>query len=227
MPVKILVNWVLILLVVWLGVAVFVAKYFDGTRISQRKSEVLKSIMHRNKRRLAKANLQFNEYKDYLARSGIKLNDRTGWNDPVRLIASANADAYEKNSPLPQGGDHRMERVRQMFLARDFSRTIELSEDFCERYPDHPLVPEARLLKVESFFYLDLVEASLKEIDFLVTHYPETLYAAFSMLRLAKVMEKRERPEEAAEVYQAIMESYPKSEAARLAKAGYRDLDLW
>src|SRR5205807_1939271 len=93
-------------------------------------------------------------------------------------------------------------------------------------HPENINVPQANFLLSESFFYNEQLEESVKAIDHLVTHYPETEYAGYALVRLGKIFEREERPEDAAEVYRTVIQHFEKSNAARIARLNLKGLPL-
>jgi TolA-binding protein len=142
------------------------------------------------------------------------------------MIASVIAEPRLKVIPMPVRGEATLKKGRDLFVAGDYVRASELLEDFVARYPGHPQIPVAAYLLQESYFLTDHLERSVHMIDFVITHFPETELSAYSMLRLGKIFEKESRVEEAAEIYQTVIDHYPKTLAKSVAQGRIKELDL-
>jgi tol-pal system protein YbgF len=226
MATRVVVIWVLSLAVFWSAVFTFFQRHFDSGRLEKQHVAILERKLHAQLREEAKLAMNFNEYKDAIVAAGVKINDRTKWTDDKRMIASVMADPEFKPDPRPDFGDGKVREAGKLYAAGDYKRAGELLENFVETYPDHPKLPEAYYLLSESYFNTDQYEQSVKSIDFLVTHFPETEYAGYGLLRLGKIFERRERPEDAADTYKSIVEHFPKSNAAAMASKSLKDLNL-
>src|SRR5436309_2447508 len=101
MATKVMVTWVLVLLVGWAGVFGFFNKYFDGADFERKRVARLESEGHRKDRQYAALQMNFSEYKDALAESGLKIDAGTAWSDPRRSIASVMASGLAKRIPGP------------------------------------------------------------------------------------------------------------------------------
>jgi TolA-binding protein len=177
-------------------------------------------------RRVAQLELLFNEYKDTLVASGIKIKDTSKWTDPKRILASVVSDPAFKYVPHIQPGSKELTIAKRVFASDGFGRAGELLDEFIKNYPDHPGLPEAGYLLAESQYHVGNLEASARAIDFVVSHFPETEFAGYSLLRLGKIFESQERPEEAAQMYHLVLNHYDKSNSASLAAKNLKELDL-
>jgi TolA-binding protein len=226
MAARVMVIWILSLVLIWAGVYVFFAKYYDGRDYEKQKVASLENRLNRSYRQFAKLQLSINEYKDFMVASGVKIDNDTKWTDTKRMIASVVADPQYKKVPQPQPGSPLFVKAKKIFTTGDYVRTAEILDDFIQRYPDHPALPEAGYLLSECYFYLDQLESSVRMIDYVLTHFPETEFAGYGLLRLGRIFEKQERLEEAAEMYQVVIANYEKSNAAAMARRYLKELNL-
>jgi tol-pal system protein YbgF len=224
---RIVVNWVLILQVFWLGIFSVSSRYFVPPDLSHKKIEALEEKVHRSERLMANLEVRFSEYKDSVALAGIKVEDNTKWTDPRREIASVFADPSFKVIPVLQiKGNQKFEKGRDLFLSEDYSAASEVFESFISNYSENANLPQAAFLLSESYFEMGAEESAVKAIDLLITHYPESELAGYAMVRLGKIFDSKSRPEEASEIYNIVIAEYPKSNAAWLAKKGLKGLPL-
>lgn len=226
MATRVMVIWVLALSVVWaLALAGFI-NFFNLFSPEKKMLAALRRQINQQNRKMAKMELKFEEYKESLVQAGIKIDDDTKWTDTKRILASVmakNSDSIIRD----QIKSHQVFReAKSSFLGEKFKRSAELFDDFLEKYPDHPDLPEAGYLLAEAEFQNERFEACVRAVDFVVTHFPETEYSGLTLVRLAKVFEKQQRIEEAADIYKTIQGHYPKSLASQLASENLRDLNL-
>ena len=226
MATRIMVVWILILQVFWACVFIVFVKHFDGAEFEKLHVAYLEKQLHQNNRVLARMEMNFSEYKDAIAMAGVKIKDNTKWNDPKRVIASVMAEPEFKSIPQMEPGTLIFNKARKLYVAGDYKRTAEILGEFVQNYADYPNLPEAYFLLGESDFYTGQLEQSVKSIDALVTHFPETEFAGYGLVRLGHIFEKQERPEEAEEMYNVVIDNYPRSNAAAIAEKSKKDLNL-
>jgi len=224
---KLFIVWVLLIETLWIGVYSFASRYFTPADQSAVKIASLKKRIHQDARRMALFQIRFNEYKDTVAASGIRIDEKTKWNDSKREIASVFADSEFKFKPQPQVWANReFLKGKKYFLAGNYEEATEIFENFLKNYSENSNLPQVTYLLSESYVYLNQPESALRAIDLLITHYPETELAGYAMVRLGKLFNQQSRPEEAAEMFNIVMNEYPKSNAAILAKRSLKELPL-
>ncbi len=226
MATRVYVIWTLILLVGWSTVFGYFDKYFDGVELEKKKVASLERKLHSEDRKVAKLESRFSEFKEALVLAGVKLDQKTPWNDEKRAIASVMADPAFKSQSLWPNGHVSFEHAKKVFISSDYRRSAELFEEFLQKYPDHPSLPEASYFLAESYYQLGNNEGALRALNLLITHFPETESACLGMVRLGKIFEKQERVEDAEEIYQMAQPLYPKSKCAELASRSIQGLNL-
>lgn len=210
----------------WVGLFSYLESYLEATGPTQAKLAVTERRYRDQIRQTNQLALRLNEYKDAVASSGVKVDEKTNWNAPQRMIASSFSDPAVKMAPLTPSGKRQLEIAVNTFKRGDYARAIDLLEMFTQQFPEHPRAPEAVYYLVESYFYQQRLELSVKTIDHMITHYPETPYAALALLRLGTILEGRERIDEAADVYYSVINNYPGTVASSLAEKKLRGLNL-
>lgn len=222
-----MVIWVLILQVLWTGVFTLSTRYFRPADRSQMKIAALEKKLHKNAMVMARLEIAFSEYKDTVAAAGVRILNDTPWTDAQREVASVFADPSFKNVPhLEVRANHQFEKGKKYFIQGDYGRASEILQDFVNQSSENANLPQAAYLLGESYYYQNQLESSLKSIDLLITHFPETEFAGYALLRLGKIYDQQSRPEDAAEMYRLVMSEYAKSNAAALAKKNLKELPL-
>jgi TolA-binding protein len=93
-------------------------------------------------------------------------------------------------------------------------------------FPDSIHGPEARFLLVEGYFQSNDYEACIEVVEQMIRLYPESELTGFSLLRLAKIYERRDRIEDAAEIYRSISQNFTQAELKRQAELSLRAVDI-
>ena len=132
--------------------------------------------------------------------------------------ASFIADSEYDETTGPQPGNSLLRKAKKLFVASNYERSAELLEEFIRSNPDNPNMPQAFYLLEESYYHNDQTEAAIREINSLIAQYPETHFAALSMDRLGTIFTSQERVDEATEIYQTVIDHFPDSVAAGVAK---------
>ncbi len=224
---RIVVIWILILQALWLGVYHGASKLFTPADQSRTRIEALQRQVQHQAFLMAQMEIKFGEYKDSVARAGLRIDENTKWTDVHREVASVFADSKYKIQPQSQVWINReFEKGRNYFLAGRYEEASDALEKFINEAADNSNLPKASYLLEESYVYLKQDESALKAIDFLISQFPETEYAGYAMVRLGKIFNEQSRPEEAAEMFNLVMNEYPKSNAAALAQKSLKDLPL-
>lgn len=226
MATRVYIIWTLVVLVFWAMVFGVFNKHFDGAHIERKKVAALERQLRIQARQVAKLETRFSEFKDAMVVAGVKLDKNLGWYDEKRSLASVIADPKGKKETLWVPGHVSFDHAKKVFVSGRYKRSAELLESFLSEYPDHPSSPLATFLLSESYFEIGNLHDSLRGINMLITHFPETETACFGMVRLGKIFEKQERLEEALEIYEMALPLYPKSKCSELARANIKDLNL-
>ena len=95
---------------------------------------------------------------------------------------------------------------------------------FLENFPEHEAVPRAQYRKAESFYNEGEYALAANGFKLVVERYRETKWAPYSMLRQGECFEALNRPDDAEAFYRALIQLWPKSRAAKEAKAKIQSL---
>jgi TolA-binding protein len=224
---RLAVIWTLLIAVFWLSVYGFFTRYFDGSRIAEKKLATMRLQVHESERQVARLQFRFNEYKDFLASSGVRVDDNATWSDPKRIIASVISDPQTKENLIPfTPGNQILQQAREVFARGQFADAQVILTQFMRDYPDNPNLPEAAFMMMECQAARGQLENVVKSIDFIVSHFPETEYAGYALVRLGKIYEHQELLEEACDIYRIVVREFPKTPGAEVAAGRLKDLRL-
>src|ERR1022692_4757846 len=99
---RIVVIWVLVLQVFWIGVFSFASLHFKPADRSLAKIAALQKRIHHDAFVFAQMQINFGEYKDSVAAAGVRIEENTKWTDTQREVASVFADSQFKIKPQVQ-----------------------------------------------------------------------------------------------------------------------------
>ncbi len=119
-----------------------------------------------------------------------------------------------------------LERAKEEFRAHNFRESNSRLESLLKSFPDSIHGPEARFLLVEGYFQSNDYEACIEVVEQMIRLYPESELTGFSLLRLAKIYERRDRIEDAAEIYRSISQNFTQAELKRQAELSLRAVDI-
>lgn len=87
-------------------------------------------------------------------------------------------------------------------------------------------VVESYFLLAESQFKLRQFDDCLKTVESMVELFPESELTGFALLRSGKIYELQNRQDEAAEIYQTVLRSFPQRTLASQARISLQAVDL-
>lgn len=138
---------------------------------------------------------------------------------PVRNVASISQTKIETmdlSSVI-------MERAKSEFRNKDYNLAIRSFREVIEKYPGSIKTTEAYFFIAESLFLTQKYPDCLDVVDKMMSQFPENELTGFIMLRMGQIMQMKNRPEEAAEVYRTVSNRFAqnhelKTQAERLEK---------
>ncbi len=110
-------------------------------------------------------------------------------------------------------------------LDRDFSSAIGTFVEFLAAYPEHRLSANARYWLGETYYARGDYEMAIVEFDRAIKKYPSSDKAPASLLKQAYSFEKLNAKKEALLLFKELIEKYPKSPEAGLAKKKLKTKD--
>jgi TolA-binding protein len=126
---------------------------------------------------------------------------------PLRNLASV-AALGAPNELVTLSSRAQFEVARGSFRQGQFDRAVRELNIFVNKFNYSPHIAEAYFLLVEAQFQLQNYEDSLRFAERMVDLFPESELTGFALLRMGRVMEKQDRPEEAVEIYRTVVKSF-------------------
>lgn len=198
------------------------------------ETEVLRERLALAEKRLAEANfrerlaLEDNqETREVIAQNlpsllkGLPENSKTYQMRTIASVVNSSSKALkiERASSL-------LERAKEEFRAQNFRDSNARLESLLKSFPDSIHGPEARFLLVEGYYQSNDYEACIEVVEQMIRLYPESELTGFSLLRLAKIYERRDRIEDAAEIYRSIGQNFTQIELRRQAEMSLKAVDI-
>lgn len=101
-----------------------------------------------------------------------------------------------------------MEKGRQLFREGKYLDAVHVFKETIETYPTSGNAVVAHFLIAESYFLAARYPECLSMIDTMMTQYPTNDLTGFIMLRMGQILEGRNQPESAQEVYQKVVKNF-------------------
>lgn len=115
------------------------------------------------------------------------------------------------------------EKGKKFFSSESYDKAIQSFNSLVEKYPLSNHSVEAHFFIAESYFLKKDFKSCLREIDNMVSQYPDNDLTGFILLRMGQISEFNNQTEEAAEVYQAVQKKFKndklKEQARKLAQS--------
>ncbi len=143
---------------------------------------------------------------------------------PMRQLASTLPGA-DSSSLQERLSTAYLARGKTNFRENKIPEAVRVFSDFIVRYPYAPQIGEAYFLLTESYFRVRDYENATKTVQKMVSLFPGNELTGFALIRLGQIFEYERRPEEAAEVYQTVLKSFPQREVASQASESIRNLE--
>lgn len=220
-------STVLIICLVILGLRESVLKDHTETEILRERLQLAEKRLAESQFRERLALEENQETREVIAQNlptllkGMPETSRTYQMRTIASVVNSSPKALkiERASSL-------LERAKEEFRQRNYSESNSRLETLLKSYPDSIHGPEARFLLVEGYFQVKDFEACIEVVEQMIRLYPESELTGFSLLRLAKIYEVRDRIEDAAEIYRSIGQNFSQGELKRQAEISLRAVDI-
>jgi len=135
------------------------------------------------------------------------------------------ASVVQKSEPIRfERASTIFERAKNEFRLQKYDSASEGFEKLIRERPESIHVPEAFFLLVESQFQSKNFQAAVANIERMAVMFPENELTGLSLLRLAKIFQIQDRPEDAAAVLNAVIATYANPKIKDQAQLNLREL---
>lgn len=188
--------------------------YFSPHKADMQKNAILKESLEREKLKVTQLESQVVDFQQEIAIQLPALDKIKG--EPskfqIRNLASITQkplSAFDMSSPL-------IERARSQFRNENYKAASQAFREVTQKFPTSPLVVEAYFFWAESLFLNKQTQECLDVVDLMMTQFPQHELTGFIMLRMGQVLQSRNRPEEAQEVFRAVGKAFSANQELRL-----------
>jgi TolA-binding protein len=144
---------------------------------------------------------------------------------PLRTLASTLPGFKNENLELSMQ-NQKFFLAKKHFNEKNYREAIEKFSEFISRTPFSSNLVEANFLLAESYFQMEDFENCLLVIERMIEQYPSSEMTGYSMIRMGKIYELQDRPEEAVEVYKLVSQSFSDRGIASQAAQSMRNVEL-
>lgn len=182
--------------------------------VRQFELELYKEHMHRFQLEVAS-----------LVPQAIKKIENEDHGYPLRNLASVLPGAKNNNLEISMHNSNFL-LAKNHFRDGKYKLAIEKFNNFIERTPYSIHLVEANFLLAESFFQIEDFENCLLIIERMIEQFPSSEMTGYSMIRMGKIYELQDRPEEAVEIYKIVSQSFADRGIASQAAESMRNVEL-
>ena len=144
---------------------------------------------------------------------------------PTRQLASVLTVGSHESLSL-DSGQLLMKRAKKDFSNGHFVKSAETLERLIQEFPTAPFSAEGYFLASESRFQLKDFEKCISLVEDMVKLFPENELTGYALLRAAAVFRKRERLDDAAEMYRIVLGSFADANLQKQAKTLLKEIEL-
>lgn len=143
----------------------------------------------------------------------------------LRNLASVVQKSENDNISIIRG--HRLfEDGKKFFRQKKYSEAVKAFSVLITRHSYSAHVPEALFLLAEASYVLRDYEDCNLYVNKLIDLFPDNELTGYAMIRLGKVFEEQQRFDNAIEIYQTVIKSFPKRNVASVANQSLKEVEL-
>lgn len=144
---------------------------------------------------------------------------------PLRSLASVVQKSENANLNISRALNL-YEESKKLFREKKYSLATQSLKLLIQKHPYSAYIPEAMFLVVESEFVLRNYDECVAYTNRMLDLFPEFELTGYALVRLGKVYEMQERHQEAIEVYQTVLKSFPQRDVANVAQGSLKAIQL-
>lgn len=181
------------------------------------------TLRHELERERTKTEIARYELESFQQRVALVLpNNIPGQDYSVRNIASI----VSTTSPLAIKSKIQFSDVKKIYLDGQYEKASLDLKDYIKNYPDSTFVLEAYYLLTMSYYNSSQHEKALETVDILVEQFPESEMTGLGLLVMGDIMKKKERFNDAKEIYTTVINNFKYPELKKQAEAKLEEIKL-
>jgi TolA-binding protein len=146
-------------------------------------------------------------------------------NYPLRSLASL-VNVHNKDQLMDSKMRREFIAAKDIFNKKDFKVASQALKSFISQNPFSIKISEAYFLLNECYFQLSDFENSLLIVEKMIELFPGDELTGYAMIRMGKIYEIQDRPEEAVDIYQTVLQSFPDRGLATQAQLSLSSVEL-
>ena len=225
---QVIYSFTMVMMGAWCLVFAKFYQHFNSPLRYEKKIEVLQEELAQSELRNELLKDQHIEFQMDVARvlpEAIKKAPKGEKSYPLRTLASL---VFAKNKKNYQESQMRrsFQGAKRLFRDKKFKKSALAFVEFIENNPFSLEINEAFFLLSESYFQMEDYERCLLTVEKMIELFPESELTGYAMIRMGKIYEYQERPEEAVDIYQTVLLSFPVRGIASQARKSLKSVEL-
>jgi TolA-binding protein len=140
----------------------------------------------------------------------------------VRNIASI----VSTTKPLDIKTKIQFSQIKKSYLDGHYDKAAIDLKDFVKNFSESPFVLEAYYLLSMSYYKSSQFENALQTVDIMVEQFPDSEMTGLGLLVMGDIMRKKERYDDAREIFTTVKKNFPYPELKKQAEAKLEETKL-
>lgn len=221
------VSFLLLNVLVVIGLRSTVGHDPTPLRSAQSQIQKLKDLLKQTELREALLSSQIEDDRAFIAPllPAAQKRFRKGDREDYQLRSLASVITSSGREIRIERASSLLKRAKAAFHSGRLEEASKLLSQILQQYPSSVHSLEAHYLLSESMFRLGQTEAALAVSESMIRFFPTSELTGFALLQVGQALESRERPEDAVEVYNAVLNHFDQQELQRIAVLRKRALE--
>lgn len=220
MSTRVFAFFILLMLFGIQGVFLTFQNQLNGKAELEFKVSKLEKELEREK---AKSDIAYYELESFKQKVAITLpNNIPQQSYSVRNIASI----VTETKPLDIKAKLQFSLIKKHYLEKDFNKAAVELKEYASTFPESPFVLEANYLLVMSYYKSSQFDNAIKAVDVLVEQFPDSEMTGLSLLVMGDIMKKKERYDEAKQIFTTVKKNFPYPELQKQVEAKIEEIKL-
>jgi TolA-binding protein len=190
-----------------------------------KKIKILNETVAVEKLRHFRSRYEFMEFRNYVASLLPSAIQQTGEGEksyPLRGLASL-VQSKPNEKLIFNLASVKFEDGKILFRSQKYEDSNQFFSKYIRDYPYSPHIVEAFFLLSEGYYLTRQWDDCARVVNKMIELFPADETTGYAMLRVGKIYEHQERHEEAIQIYETVVKSFPARGIATAATASLRD----
>lgn len=220
MSTRVFAFFILLMLFGIQGVFLTFQNQLDGRAELEFKVSNLEKQLEREK---AKTEIAYYELESFKQKVAMTLPSHIPQQSySVRNIASI----VTETKPLDIKAKLQFSQIKKLYLENNFNKAAVELKEYVSTFPESPFVLEANYLLVMSYYKSSQFDNAIQAVDILVEQFPDSEMTGLGLLVMGDIMKKKERYDEAKQIFTTVKKNFPYPELQKQAEAKIEEIKL-